>query len=340
MVSILSEDMRGISNKIKEYLDSITETNTLPDTDYESREDVPLDSMLTSKAGASKIANGINIAKLLQMLSLPQDKTELFKSGIEALQKNPPELDGQQAAALLLGFQSITNNSSINIGESVPITKGDDPKLDEILAKHPAELEKFKETGEFDNNELYMELYSHFLDSGEMPYGIAKARDGDPDQWLSNRLMAYIENASLDESVELTEDYNPAFSDQVRYEQVHDAIQKAVQFAPDAKDDALALLRALTKVAQSHQINDEVNALFNATLYVIKFATTGDRTNFLAVFHDIEAKFLNLETLSEREYGFVHAELEKFGRELWTRYLESYERAHPAKSVPAISTPV
>ena len=33
-----------------------------------------------------------------------------------------------------------------------------------------------------------MELYSYFADSGEMPYGVMKARDGDPDQWIADRL--------------------------------------------------------------------------------------------------------------------------------------------------------
>ena len=37
-------------------------------------------------------------------------------------------------------------------------------------------------------SDVYMELYSYFADSGEMPYGVMKARDGDPDQWIADRL--------------------------------------------------------------------------------------------------------------------------------------------------------
>lgn len=36
--------------------------------------------------------------------------------------------------------------------------------------------------------ETYARLFDHFLRSGEMPYGTAKARDGDPHQWVANRL--------------------------------------------------------------------------------------------------------------------------------------------------------
>lgn len=34
----------------------------------------------------------------------------------------------------------------------------------------------------------YDALFTYWLHSGEMPYGTAKARDGDPDVWIKNRL--------------------------------------------------------------------------------------------------------------------------------------------------------
>lgn len=35
---------------------------------------------------------------------------------------------------------------------------------------------------------FYELLYDFYLNSGEMPIGIAKARDGDPDRWICERL--------------------------------------------------------------------------------------------------------------------------------------------------------
>ena len=35
---------------------------------------------------------------------------------------------------------------------------------------------------------LQEKIYSWYLDSGEMPYGVAKARTGDPDAWIYDRL--------------------------------------------------------------------------------------------------------------------------------------------------------
>ena len=36
--------------------------------------------------------------------------------------------------------------------------------------------------------ELFEQLYTYFLNSGDMPYGVAKCRDGMPDVWIFDRL--------------------------------------------------------------------------------------------------------------------------------------------------------
>jgi hypothetical protein len=40
----------------------------------------------------------------------------------------------------------------------------------------------------FDYPELYEKLYEYFLNSGKMPYGVAKARTGMPDVWILDEL--------------------------------------------------------------------------------------------------------------------------------------------------------
>jgi len=62
--------------------------------------------------------------------------------------------------------------------------------LDNILAKHRESFESVMrgESALYDHNEFFDELYEYYVNSGEMPYGIAKARDGDPDQWIQEEL--------------------------------------------------------------------------------------------------------------------------------------------------------
>ncbi len=43
-----------------------------------------------------------------------------------------------------------------------------------------------KDIDQLDGEELMLDLYKHFQE--EMPYGIQKARDGDPDEYIYDKL--------------------------------------------------------------------------------------------------------------------------------------------------------
>ena len=53
-----------------------------------------------------------------------------------------------------------------------------------ILIKHGV---LHKEIEDLDDEELLLDLYSHFQD--QMPYGTQKARDGDPDEFIYDALQ-------------------------------------------------------------------------------------------------------------------------------------------------------
>jgi hypothetical protein len=48
---------------------------------------------------------------------------------------------------------------------------------------------------------LYRELLSYYMSNGEMPYEVAKAREGDPEEWIMDRLSELGLMESLDEDV-------------------------------------------------------------------------------------------------------------------------------------------
>jgi len=60
-------------------------------------------------------------------------------------------------------------------------------KLEIVVSGYESELEEFKNSGDLYNN-LYDVLYEHYLNNGEMPYSIAKARTGDPYTWVCEKL--------------------------------------------------------------------------------------------------------------------------------------------------------
>jgi len=94
--------------------------------------------------------------------------------------------------------------------------------LDHILNRFKHEVKSFEQGGELDED-LYHALFDYYFERGEIPYGTAKARDGDPYEWISDRLdlelgdKAYGSdpaNAEMDETIDPTNprDYEiPAF---------------------------------------------------------------------------------------------------------------------------------
>ena len=56
-------------------------------------------------------------------------------------------------------------------------------------------IEKLKEIAKAEDElpeDVRDTLLNYYMDSGEMPYGTAKARTGDPDVWVLDRLQTLI----------------------------------------------------------------------------------------------------------------------------------------------------
>jgi hypothetical protein len=56
--------------------------------------------------------------------------------------------------------------------------------LTEICEKHKEEIPNFLERWDM-SDELFQDLYDHYFD--DIPYGIKKARTGDPEEWVAER---------------------------------------------------------------------------------------------------------------------------------------------------------
>ena len=76
---------------------------------------------------------------------------------------------------------------------NVAMAENTDAILDSIVERYPTELESIVigNSSLIDHDQFYNELYEYFVTGagrGEMPYGVAKAQDGDPDQWITEYL--------------------------------------------------------------------------------------------------------------------------------------------------------
>ena len=75
--------------------------------------------------------------------------------------------------------------------------------LEHIVNRFKHEVKAFL-SGDYMAENLYDALYDYYLDRGEMPYGVAKAREGDPYTWVSARFEADIDG-TVDVKVPLGE---------------------------------------------------------------------------------------------------------------------------------------
>jgi hypothetical protein len=74
----------------------------------------------------------------------------------------------------------------------VEIKESNSSGLDAILDAYPEAVKAFKEGEDLsDFPDFYDALYEYYFD--EMPYGVAKARDGDPINWISDRLQDQLD---------------------------------------------------------------------------------------------------------------------------------------------------
>tara|TARA_B100000902_G_scaffold118947_1_gene119398 strand:+ start:353 stop:619 length:267 start_codon:yes stop_codon:yes gene_type:complete len=56
-------------------------------------------------------------------------------------------------------------------------------------------------------SEAYEELFSYYADQGEIPYGVMKARDGMPDEWIMDRLIDLGFDKEFEQKQDLAKHY-------------------------------------------------------------------------------------------------------------------------------------
>jgi hypothetical protein len=83
-------------------------------------------------------------------------------------------------------LQRMQEMAGLPVSESRMIDESGETLM-HILDRFKHEVAQFEQGADLDDN-LYDALYDYYANSGEMPYGTMKARDGDPYEWISDRL--------------------------------------------------------------------------------------------------------------------------------------------------------
>ena len=70
--------------------------------------------------------------------------------------------------------------------------------FDKLVSKHRPVIDRLI-NGSADDlpYDVFQDFYAYYLSSGQMPYGVAKARDDDPLSWVCDALMDDVSRTSL-----------------------------------------------------------------------------------------------------------------------------------------------
>ena len=107
---------------------------------------------------------------------------QIAKRGPMGIQRES-ELEEDNELSELMRLSGRTMNKP-KVSESFMLEAGS--TLEHIIKKFKHETKNFLAGNDLDSD-LYDALYDYYSDNGEMPYGVAKARDGDPYQWIGDR---------------------------------------------------------------------------------------------------------------------------------------------------------
>lgn len=140
--------------------------------------------VLPAKAGKSDIDEGkTNMRKNKINESDNKEKLEKLQADLKAVKGSTPG-DDRNRQLIRSEIFDLKQKMKKKVTESVDVGNAG-PELAKILRHFGAELKKFRENGDLDDD-LYSALYDYYFD--DMPYGTKKARTGDPYEWISERL--------------------------------------------------------------------------------------------------------------------------------------------------------
>ena len=138
-------------------------------------------------------ANAWNDTDVMERLrELGIETPEQAPAGAEQPPAEMPAVDG--AAPVAQPAQPVAEElnamrRAAGLAESILDEAGE--TLDHILNRFKFEVKQFEQSGDLDHD-LYEALFDYYSDHGEMPYSVAKGRDADPFNWVSDKLSQHM----------------------------------------------------------------------------------------------------------------------------------------------------
>lgn len=170
--------------------------------------------------------------------------------------------------------------------------------LQAIVRKFGKEVRDFASGGDLDDD-LFTALYDHYFD--DMPYGVKKARDGDPYEWITQR----FDDAISQGDIEVTESNLPMET-------------MAVAIAPDEELNELARLAGLgaptVEASQcNHTMEGEMCPEHGLAECGSMYESKGGKPDFLDMDKDGDKEESMKQAISDKDDGEDKEDLDEAG---------------------------
>lgn len=148
------------------------------------------------KAEVLEIGGRLGRSGVLLKLLNPEDiaanggKPTMQVSSMLSKIQNPYVEPAQQGVAESTELNSMLKYAGIPVAESRVLDEAGET-IDHILNRFKHEVTQFEQGNDLDSD-LYEALFDYYSDKGEMPYGVAKARTGDPYNWVSDKFAQHL----------------------------------------------------------------------------------------------------------------------------------------------------
>jgi len=135
-----------------------------------------------------------NVDQMMRSSKILKDITKYVRDNYgEDAVDNMERYANQQPGVTEDAVQSLRRAAGLTEGRMLDEDKS---KLDHILDRFKYEVRNFEQGGDLDDD-LYDALFDYYMDTGDMPYGTAKARDGDPYEWVAQNLESHLRGGGI-----------------------------------------------------------------------------------------------------------------------------------------------
>jgi hypothetical protein len=129
-----------------------------------------------------ELSNNPDVRRVIEQLNIDAD-----------YEMNPPEGTPADLSAVEPESPEHVPSAPGNINKLAEsrMLDEDGSKIEHILDRFRHEVRNFEQGGDLDQD-LYDALYDYYCDTGDMPYGVQKARTGDPQEWVAQNLESHL----------------------------------------------------------------------------------------------------------------------------------------------------